>query len=262
MREGCPSPDQALDAFLDDLLIAGRSPATIGTYRSLLKPVRNLSALSPPVCRELVADAIRTKSRATAHTLWAALGSFGKWHVQHGYMIKSPMADIPSPHVPEKPHRFLTRDEVQRLWHACRNDQERLIIRLLLTGLRANELLSCQRSGDVLTVIGKGSKPRRVPIDQETVRLFAAGLPANYTRLFVKLSRLGKRAKVPHVHPHLLRHTWASQSLLAGLDSQSLMQLGGWSNAEMIKRYTKSAREEAAMNAARSLGLTGKLLDG
>jgi integrase len=43
-----------------------------------------------------------------------------------------------------------------------------------------------------------------------------------------------KRAGVPTVHPHALRHTWASRLAVAGIDRRTLMELGGWKDGRML----------------------------
>lgn len=43
-----------------------------------------------------------------------------------------------------------------------------------------------------------------------------------------------KRAKLDYVHPHGLRHSWATRLALAGVDRPTLMALGGWTSGEML----------------------------
>lgn len=48
------------------------------------------------------------------------------------------------------------------------------------------------------------------------------------------LSGACKRAKVPDIHPHALRHSWASRLATAGVDRPTLMALGGWTSGELL----------------------------
>jgi integrase len=48
------------------------------------------------------------------------------------------------------------------------------------------------------------------------------------------LNRACKRAGIEHIHPHGLRHTWASRLAMAGVDRRTLMELGGWSVGQML----------------------------
>jgi len=40
------------------------------------------------------------------------------------------------------------------------------------------------------------------------------------------------------VYPHLLRHTFATQSLLNGAPLPAVMRLGGWRKLSTVQRYT------------------------
>lgn len=40
-----------------------------------------------------------------------------------------------------------------------------------------------------------------------------------------------------HFSPHILRHIWATRLVDAGVRPLHLMEAGGWSNVEMVRRY-------------------------
>ncbi len=42
------------------------------------------------------------------------------------------------------------------------------------------------------------------------------------------------RAGLPFIHPHGLRHTWATRLAMAGVDRRTLMELGGWADSRML----------------------------
>ena len=46
-----------------------------------------------------------------------------------------------------------------------------------------------------------------------------------------------KHAKLTGVTPHTLRHTFASRLAMAGVDSRTIQELGGWKELEMLQRY-------------------------
>ncbi len=50
------------------------------------------------------------------------------------------------------------------------------------------------------------------------------------------VTQAAKRAGLPHVHPHLLRHAWASRLAMAGVDRKALQEMGGWTDGEMLDR--------------------------
>jgi integrase/recombinase XerC len=70
--------------------------------------------------------------------------------------------------------------------------------------------------------------------------------------------RHGKRIGV-HLHPHMLRHTWASQFRRTGGSEGDLLVLGGWSSRSMLDRYGKADAADRAREAYRRLSVTDKL---
>jgi integrase len=64
-------------------------------------------------------------------------------------------------------------------------------------------------------------------------------------------TRIGERAGV-HFSPHVLRHTWATRLVNAGVQPIHLMEVGGWSSIEMVRRYYTPNDDEilAAIAAA------------
>lgn len=284
MREGSPPFGDQIAAFLDDLLLAGRSPATIRTYRFF---ILKLAAPTPDACRDLMRYYVpRLKS---AQICYSALACFGRYQVDQGWAAESPMARIPFPRGrPPAPRSFLTASQVQAVYAACTSDRDRLMIRLLLTGLRISELCNAKRSelrGDKLTIRGKGGYTRSVVLDEETLRMMEACrsskaqeadilsggpsarpaariLPLSPNGVRARLRKLGALARVPGITPHSFRRTMASQALLAGMDSRHVRTLGGWHNeAVFSERYIFYVLEDAALNASRQLGLTERLLD-
>lgn len=46
-----------------------------------------------------------------------------------------------------------------------------------------------------------------------------------------------RHAKLFNVTPHVLRHTFASRLVMAGVDLRTIQELGGWRELEMLQRY-------------------------
>ena len=128
------------------------------------------------------------------------------------------------------------------------------IIALMLDcGLRRNEVLNLDYdhihiSQGVIKVLGKGQKERIVPLglytkklllkylsghhsmpEFETKRLFIGKYFRPMTESSIKMlyQRLRKRTKIDRIHPHILRHTFATKYLMNGGDVFSLQQILG-----------------------------------
>jgi integrase/recombinase XerD len=180
----------------------------------------------------------------------------------------------PKPQLPRLPQRVvevLSRDEIERLELAAPMERDKLIIRLLAdTGIRVGELCGLEPaniSSDAhrrpfLKIFGKGSKERLVPMAPQLARrleLYQRVRPADArgTRIFLAARRdaLGEYAPLTtsgvlqllrgaadragttrRVHPHLLRHSFASEAMRRGMSPVHLAQLLGHSGLRMIEQ--------------------------
>lgn len=143
---------------------------------------------------------------------------------------------------------------------------------LYASGLRVGELVSLDWGdldlpGRALRVMGKGSKERMVPLGEPAVRALRAWLEvwdevrreakdrpgdkgepvwlgAQGGRLSDRVVRtildqaVEKSALSQGVHPHALRHTFATHLLEAGADLRSIQELMGHSSLATTQRYT------------------------
>jgi site-specific recombinase XerD len=142
-----------------------------------------------------------------------------------------------------------------------------LIALLVDYGLRRNEALGLDIdhihiSQGVIKVLGKGQKERIVPIglytkklllkymslyrptpEYETSRLFLDRYMKPLTENGVKelLNRIKKKTGIIRLHPHILRHTFATKYIMNGGDIISLLQILGHSNLDMVKKYSHLA---------------------
>lgn len=70
------------------------------------------------------------------------------------------------------------------------------------------------------------------------------------------LRRACKRAGLPVIHPHGLRHTWASRLAMAGVDRRTLMELGGWKEGRMLDEIYAHVTDEHKAEVMLRMGLT------
>ena len=212
----------------------------------------------------------------------SALRHFHRFLVRNGVRPDDPTALLNSPRLPRALPKSLAETELDALLAAAagRPGLAGLLALAALeilyaTGLRVSELLSLPRaalSGDaeVLLVRGKGGKERIVPLSN-AAKAAAAALTAampkgrwlfpgrdprqSLTRqgfgLILKQVALEAGLDPARVHPHVLRHSFASHMLARGADLRTLQVLLGHSDVATTQIYTRvlSERLQALVQA-------------
>jgi site-specific recombinase XerD len=242
-----------LDAFLQERGGGGGEALA----RALLHDLRAFLASRPP-------SAPASQSRRLA-----ALRSFYRYLVRADLRTDDPSARLRSPRVPRRVPRVLQVDEASELvenptqegWFRLRN--EALLELGYGAGLRAAELAALDRGdvdlaqGLVLVRAGKGGKPRQVPFGPPAARALAAWLDeqpdaARNSALFLNRHRrrlsvraihrivrdAGASSGIMGVHPHTLRHSFATHMLADGADLRSIQELLGHRSLSTTQRYT------------------------
>lgn len=199
----------------------------------------------------------------------SALRSFFDWLVGQGELPANPAKGISTPKAPRHLPKNIDVDDVNRLLDIDINDplavRDRAMLEVMYgAGLRLSELVNidCKHldldSGEVW-VTGKGSKERRLPMGRSAVQWLAHWL--NLRELFgpdddaLFLSKLGKRISArnvqkrfaewgirqglnSHVHPHKLRHSFATHMLESSGDLRAVQELLGHANLSTTQIYT------------------------
>ncbi len=179
------------------------------------------------------------------------------------------------PHLPSRdkilPH-IVSEGEVQRLFDACAGDffydlRDLAILKLAYgCGLRASELCSLKirdinESAENIRIKGKGGKERILPFLGEVRRAVNEYLIRGRVQrsssltgpLFISrtgrqirredfwriLKKRGKKASVStsRLHPHILRHSFATHLLRRGMDLRTLQELLGHSSIGTTQKY-------------------------
>ena len=270
-----PANDALVAAFATHL--AGRSVHTRAAYlRDLAVLARlcegePLASLGTAMIRRALATlhAHGLSGRSLARTL-------SSWRAFHRYLASSgarsddPCAGLHAPKAVKRLPAALSPDEAARLVSFDSADAWALRDRALLelaysSGLRLSELaqLDCDRldlaSGEV-RVWGKGAKERVVPVGTHARAALIAWLQARApqvapgeTALFVgrggkRLSprtiqrNLARRAQMQgldrHVHPHMLRHSFASHVLQSSGDLRAVQEMLGHASIASTQVYT------------------------
>lgn len=140
---------------------------------------------------------------------------------------------------------WLTRAEAIRLRRACPRGHVRAAVSLLLaTGLRVGELLALRadqiRDGAIfLDARTKTGRPRAVPILYPGARYVKAiPIALTYDGLRTAFDKAKRRAGLPHVRLHDLRHTVGSQLAEAGASLRDIQVWLGHTSPTTTTRYT------------------------
>lgn len=256
--------------------IDGLSARTLGNYRIGLQQFatqvkKHVAKVNTDDIREYIGylsdeRGLRDSSLQTHINI---LRAFFAWLTTEGVIKRSPMLKIKSLKIDKKGSRHaLTAEELERLRDACATYKEKALVEFLVsTGCRLSELVGVQvRQVDFkarsVVVHGKGNKDRvvffsiRAKLMLETYleqradgeALFASGR-APYGGLRQRgvqriLRLLGERAGLNHrVHPHLLRHTFATQALNAGMDITVIQRLLGHEDVSTTQIYAEVSQE-------------------
>ena len=207
--------------------------------------------------------------KSLARLLSAWRGFFKYLARDHGF-IRNPCAGVRPPKSPKSLPKALSPDEATRLVSIAGDDKlavrDRAIFEMFYSsGLRLSELTSL-KSGDVnysdatVRVTGKGNKTRVVPVGSHALKALKAWMMVRdllvkqgEAALFVsqnggaitpraiqlRLKTWSIKQGLPgNVHPHMLRHSFASHVLQSSGDLRAVQEMLGHSSISTTQVYT------------------------
>ncbi|MBK0034739.1 tyrosine recombinase XerC [Erwinia sp. S43] len=232
--------------------------------------VTDWTRLDAALVRTLAARSSRSGLKTASLALrLSALRSFLDWLISQGTIQANPAKGVATPRAPRHLPKNIDVDEVNQLLEIDLNDplavRDRAMLEVMYgAGLRLSELTGIDinhlelASGEVW-VTGKGSKERRLPMGKTAVLWLEHWLALR--ELFspqdnaLFLSKLGKRISArnvqkrfaewgikqglsSHVHPHKLRHSFATHMLESSGDLRAVQELLGHANLATTQIYT------------------------
>jgi integrase/recombinase XerC len=127
-----------------------------------------------------IADQLARWKPATAHNRYRGLHAFFKWAVTEGDLETNPMEGMRPPQLPEQPVEVVGPDHLARLLKTCEgrdfsSRRDTAIILLVDTGMRRAEcagmtLDDVDLDQRIVWVLGKGRRPRALPIGRKTAQ--------------------------------------------------------------------------------------------
>ncbi|AFY02667.1 tyrosine-type recombinase/integrase [Bdellovibrio bacteriovorus] len=210
-------------------------------------------------------------SLASRNRKAATLKSFFSWAFEESLTEKDLSMQITCPKVPKKLPHFVSVDEALSVLKSFDSEtkiplKEKVLFLLLYGGgLRVSEACNLkwnevQTTQKVLRVKGKGSKERVVALPSLTVDVLLkwkkessfdeyvfGEKPLNSRTAYEMVRQSGIRAGLlKPLHPHALRHSFATHLLSSGANLRTLQELLGHESLQATEKYTHLGIDQLA----------------
>lgn len=290
---------EIIDGFIESLRVQKRySPRTQAIYAEALRDFclyafpegdpsgrELLDALQPRLIRGFIAAGMDGGISARSMNLrLSALSSFCRHLVTRDLLKSNPLTGIPRPRQQKRLPQFYTEEALDGYFEESARQyledpsfarlRNRTIVMLLYcSGIRRAELCSLKISDfdparRTLRVVGKGDKPREIPIPSLICRelslylnccseeyplneggyffLTDSGLPLYpvFVNRLVKSELSGLEGFTGRKSPHALRHSLATHLLNNGADLMSIKEILGHSSIAATQVYTHNSFEQ------------------
>lgn len=200
--------------------------------------------------------------------------SFFNFLLRDGHIKTNPADTISAPKAPKRLPKTLDVDQIAQLLKSPKSDDSPLSFRdhammelFYSSGLRLSELSSLRisdirRSDASMRVTGKGSKTRELPIgskalealetwikirpsflkpssEEASVFISQQGKPLSNRSIQLRLKKCAQESGIgTHLHPHMLRHSFASHMLESSSDLRAVQELLGHADISTTQIYT------------------------
>lgn len=252
-----------------ELKISKASEHTIKNYARANRDLLNFSSKNPEsiteddIKRYLAEKMIGRSSMSTILFLSAIKYAFSS------LLKKDPTANIKRPKREKRIPSVLTKDEVKKLFSAIDNKKSKLMISMLYAcGFRVSELLNLKPNdldfeeniGHVRQAKGKKDRIFNIPAflskllrkqvttqNENTQEFLFTGPKGRLTdrNLQKIIKKAAEKAGIKKdVHPHTLRHSFATHLLENNVDIRKIQELLGHADLSTTQIYTHISREE------------------
>jgi site-specific recombinase XerD len=199
----------------------------------------------------------------------SVLKSFFGWLVKEEILLRDPTGKVNAPKKPKRLPKGLTIEELETVRESCKTLRQRALLEVFYsTGCRLSEIAGMNRE-DIniqamnLRVVGKGNKERVVYLSFKALfhlKKYLNSRNDECEALFVTerkpyrrmgnmaiqrdIDKIEKSSQISKkLHPHVLRHTYATLSMDAGIELADLQHLLGHSNPGTTLIYSNVSEE-------------------
>lgn len=280
------SNEKMLEMFLAAKKIEGCSKKSLDYYQStitnmLIKVDKNFKHISTNDLRDYLSNYQNKSnvSKVTLDNLRRILSSFFSWLEEENFILKSPVRRIKKIKTAQTIKETYTDEVLETLRDYCHNDRDLAIVDLLAsTGMRVGELVRLNRE-DIdfenreCVVFGKGEKERKVYFDarakihiirylesrtDDNNALFVSLLKPHkrlkISGVEIRLRELGRKLKLPRVHPHKFRRTLATKAIDKGMPIEQVQHLLGHTKIDTTLQYAIVNQNNVKISHRRYLG--------
>lgn len=259
--------------YLNAIKLENYSITTLINYQYELRRFinftqKNILKVSTADIRQYLAAFGHLKS-GTIATKLTILSAFYSWLVQEEILLKNPTVKIKPPKVPKRLREGLTIGELEMVRESCATLRQRALIEVFYsTGCRLSELRGLNIS-DInwhdmsVVVFGKGSKERKVFLSFKAIYHLkrylnsreddCEALIASERKPIRRLTNRGIQYQIDKIEksagiskpltPHVMRHTFATLAMDAGIELADLQHLLGHSSPATTLRYAPVSEE-------------------
>lgn len=232
--------------------------------------ITNYSQINADICSAWIGDLYSQNNnpRSIQRHLSSAKGFF-RFLKKNNLITSSPFELVTAPKSPSNLPDVLSPEDVEQLLNfkptSLIEIRDMAIVEVMYSsGLRVTETVNIniadfEEEMSFLRVLGKGSKTRLVPMGRFAVSAInnwiverkkiatntdALFLNSKGTRLTVRsvqlrLKKMALKQGLPPIHPHMLRHSFATHMLESSGDLRTIQELLGHSSLSTTQIYTK-----------------------
>lgn len=282
--------EEAIQRFADHITVERHlSPTTVRYYVReaedfaqylASQEVTDIEKIEPYDVRDWLMVQMEKNSPATVKKKHAALSAWITYLRKNKYLARDIMASVSIPQQPTRQPIFFRESEVEHIYDdiyppTYEGALAKLVLRMLYeTGMRRSELASLtvqdvNLSKLTIKVLGKGSKARIIPIENELAHnisqylalrdekmaeekaadsrrllINSKGRPVSDSKIYSIVEQyMPALSQADRVSPHVFRHTFATHMLNEGADINAVKELLGHSSLDSTEIYTHVSRE-------------------